>query len=193
MDNISDSGTYPFFHINQVILADDKELDEVIPYKIRKNFPKWICDILNGVFDLHYIKEIISSQLDADRMDYLLRDAYMCGVKYARFDLDWIINNLNIGEIKHENNRKGIIVNAEKGIYSLESFIISRYHMYEQVYFHKTTRVAEKLIQAIFMRLKYLVDNKEEEKIIPREDTILALLNKDSISVQEYLKLDDFD
>ncbi|HHU92450.1 MAG TPA: HD domain-containing protein [Halanaerobiaceae bacterium] len=179
-------------HINQVILADDKELDEVIPYKIRKNFPKWICDILNGVFDLHYIKEIISSQLDADRMDYLLRDAYMCGVKYARFDLDWIINNLNIGEIKHENNRKGIIVNAEKGIYSLESFIISRYHMYEQVYFHKTTRAAEKLIQAIFMRLKYLVDNKEEEKIIPREDTILALLNKDSISVQEYLKLDDF-
>ena len=180
-------------HINQVFLADDKELNNVIPYEIRKKFPKWICDILNGIFDLRYINEIISSQLDADRMDYLLRDAYMCGVKYARFDLDWLINNLYVGKINREDDREGIIVNAEKGVYSLESFIISRYHMYEQVYFHKTTRAAEQLIQLIFRRLKNLVDSSEEDKIIPEENTILSLLkNKKTFPVKQYLKLDDF-
>lgn len=161
-------------NINKIILADDEGLNKIISLKIRKKFPKWISDILNGIFPLYFIKEIISSQLDADRLDYLLRDAYMCGVDYARFDLDWILNNIDVGEISHEAN-----------------IIISRYHMYEQVYFHKTTRAAEKLIQAIFLRLKELVQNNEMDKIGPLDASILAVIN-DDISISQYLELDDF-
>lgn len=178
-------------NVYQLIVADNNDLNKTVPYEKRKLFPRWISDILNGIFPLYYIKEIISSQLDADRLDYLLRDAYMCGVEYARFDLDWIITNLNVGYIEHENNRKGILIDADKGIYSIESFIISRYHMYEQVYFHKTTRAAEKLVETIFSRLKYLVESGQESLIIPVEDTIMSVINN-KLSINKYLKLDDF-
>lgn len=176
-------------NVNKILMKDE-EITNINPTN-RKKFPQWISSILNGIFPLYYINEIISSQLDADRLDYLLRDAYMCGVGYAKFDLEWILNNISVATIKHEEGRKGIVVNAEKGIHSLESFIISRYHMYEQVYFHKTTRAAEKLIYNIFRRLKELIINGGKDKIGHIDDSILDVFT-DNINIINYLKLDDF-
>lgn len=176
-------------NINRILLKDE-DVTNITP-KNRRKFPKWITDILNGIFPLYYINEIISSQLDADRMDYLLRDAYMCGVDYAKFDLKWILNNISVGIITNEGNRIGIVVNAEKGLYALESFIISRYHMYEQVYFHKTTRAAEKLIHNILARVKELIGDGQKEKIGQIDNSICDVFTGDT-SVSDYLKLDDF-
>ena len=163
----------------------------MIPIEIRKKYPKWIHDILNSIFPLHYVNEIISSQLDVDRLDYLLRDAYMCGVEYGNFDLDWILKNIFISEIPPENNRKGMVINAEKGIFSIESFIISRYHMYEQVYFHKTTRAAEKLMENIFLRLKELYEADKRDAIGKINESVLKIF-EDDFDVKDYLYLDDF-
>ncbi len=177
-------------NINKVILVvkDENTLSYI---KNIEKFPQWISDILSGIFPLRYITEIISSQLDVDRFDYLLRDAYMCGVDYAKFDLNWILNNIDIGTITHEEGRKGIVVNAEKGIYFLESFIISRYHMYEQVYFHKTTRAAEKVIQSIFKRIQELIKKNEVEKIGQIDKNVLDVFSG-NINIKNYIKLDDF-
>lgn len=157
---------------------------------LKKYLSKWIVDILDGTFRPIWIKELITSQLDADRIDYLLRDAYMCGVQYAKFDWKWLFQNMEIGRIEAEQ-RDGLLINANKGIHAIESFIVSRYHMYEQVYFHKTTRGFEVLIGKIFKRLKYLIDKKSSNIFEIIDENLLNYI-KDNNNIEAYLKLDDF-
>lgn len=88
---------------------------------------------------------IISSQLDADRMDYILRDGYMTGIKNYLFDIERILEMLDC-------DGTGIIV-GYRAIHAVETYLISRYHMYSQVYHHKTVRGAEKLLESIFRRV----------------------------------------
>ncbi len=88
---------------------------------------------------------IISSQLDADRMDYILRDGYMTGIKNYLFDIERILEMLDYDEY-------GLIV-GYRAIQAVETYLISRYHMYGQVYHHKTVRGAEKLLESIFRRV----------------------------------------
>jgi HD superfamily phosphohydrolase len=156
---------------------------------LKKHAAEWIVDIIAGTFSPIWAKEIISSQLDADRIDYLLRDSYMCGVNYASFDIKWLFQNIEIGNIANEGNRLGLLINAKKGIHAVEAFIVSRYHMYEQVYFHKTTRGFEVLAQKIFLRIDYLMKNNKE--LIFISDTIPDFLDNKSM-IDSYLVLDDF-
>ncbi|MHA2017963.1 MAG: HD domain-containing protein [Promethearchaeota archaeon] len=158
---------------------------------LSKYSKQWIIDILNGTFNPIWIKELISSQLDSDRIDYLLRDAYMCGVTYASFDIKWLFKNIEVDTIKSENDREGLVINAKKGIHAVESFIISRYHMYEQVYFHKTTRCFELIVQKIFERLLYLrKDNKFSDSYFLNSSFLDILEDKDNLNA--FLELDDF-
>lgn len=156
---------------------------------LSKYAQKWIIEILNGTFKPIWVKELISSQLDADRIDYLLRDAYMCGVNYASFDIKWLFQNIEIGRIKSED-RDGLLINAKKGIHAVEAFIVSRYHMYEQVYFHKTTRGFEIVVQSIFNRLNELIVlNKTENLFLDKN--LINFIN-DNNNLIAYLQLDDF-
>ncbi|MFA5623745.1 MAG: HD domain-containing protein [Bradymonadales bacterium] len=88
---------------------------------------------------------IISGQLDADRMDYILRDGWMTGVKNYMYDADRIIEML-------DRDEQGPVVGA-RAIQAVESYLLSRFHMYQQVYHHKAVRGGEKLVEAIFKRL----------------------------------------
>lgn len=154
---------------------------------------KLIEDILSGTLtEPKWIKDIISSQFDVDRIDYLLRDAYMCGVTYAAFDWQWIFHNMVIRDIHlgKEFLGKRIIIDGGKGIHSLESFVISRYHMYEQVYFHKTTRGFEAIVNSIFKRLSHLIDTGTISSNDFLGDYFLEFL-KDYTSISNYLQLDD--
>ena len=152
----------------------------------------WISEIIaGGSFTPIWAKELISSQLDADRIDYLLRDAYMCGVNYASFDIKWLFQNIEIGEIPNEENRKGLLINAKKGIHAVEAFIISRYHMYEQVYFHKTTRGFEVIVQRIFSRLKFLIDNNKIDETAFINNNFFDFV-VDNSKINAFLSLDDF-
>lgn len=82
----------------------------------------------------HVLKLLISGEADADRMDYLLRDSYFCGVAYGSFDLDWMISSLGA----KERDGKFVLTLAENGVRAFEAFLLARYHMFDQVYFHKT-------------------------------------------------------
>ena len=169
------------------ILPILKDIDDET---LKKYAVNWIIEILQGTFSPTWAKELISSQLDADRMDYLLRDAYMCGVNYASFDLKWLFHNMEIGEIKHQK-RDGLIINAQKGIHGIEAFIVSRYHMYAQVYFHKTTRGFELIVQKIFERLKSLNDAKKVKQNMFLNENLPNFIN-DNNDLKAYLALDDF-
>ncbi len=151
---------------------------------------KWIIEILNGTFNPIWVKELISSQLDADRIDYLLRDAYMCGVNYASFDIKWLFQNIEIGRI-NSDDRDGLLINAKKGIHAVEAFIVSRYHMYEQVYFHKTTRGFEVIVQKIFDRLKELILKGDDVNELFLDKSLLNFIENND-NLEAYLQLDDF-
>lgn len=99
----------------------------------------------------HYAAPIISSQLDADRMDYLLRDGYMTGVQNYHYDAQRIQEML-----RHDHN--GLLVDR-RALPAVESYLLSRLHMYQQVYFHKTLRAAEGILRAIFRRVISLLSN----------------------------------
>ena len=102
---------------------------------------------------------IVSSQLDADRMDYILRDGYMTGIKNYLYDIDRILEML-------DRDQDGLIVN-HRAIHAVETYLLSRYHMYQQVYHHKTVRGAEKMLEAIFKRVSDLA--------VSGDDTVFAV------------------
>ena len=91
---------------------------------------------------------IVSSQLDADRMDYILRDGYMTGIRNYLYDIDRILEMLGC-------DSEGLVVEY-RAIHAVETYLISRYHMYQQVYHHKAVRGAEKVLESIFRRVSDL-------------------------------------
>ena len=95
------------------------------------------------------LTQIISSELDADRMDYLQRDAYFCGVSYGNYDLNWLLSNLTY-YVNKEDNKKHPDVHlalSSRGIYTFEDFLLSRYHMSLMVYYHYKSIIYEKTLK----------------------------------------------
>ena len=106
-------------------------------------------DIFTGDYEKKFLHQLVSSQLDMDRLDYLQRDSYFTGVSEGIIGSERIIKMLNV----HNNE----LVVTEKGIYSIENFISSRRIMYWQVYMHKTVVASEYLLRNILKRAKELV------------------------------------
>jgi len=108
-------------------------------------------EIFEDKYPKHYLHQLVSSQLDVDRLDYLKRDSFFSGVAEGMIGMERIIKMLNV----HENS----LVVEEKGIYSIEKFLISRRLMYWQVYLHKTVIAAEQLLIQILRRARELTRN----------------------------------
>jgi len=138
-----------------------------------------------------FVSDIVASQLDADRLDYLLRDSFMTGVAYGRYDLDWILTNLRLARRGKDDDLR-LAINASKGYHAAEQFIIGRYLMYQQVYYHKTSRAAEQMIRTILQRL---VDAHAAGGWLPDPcpPPIRRLIETGgSLPVEDYLRLDDW-
>ena len=108
--------------------------------------PGKVAAIIEGKFQPAALAQLVSSQLDVDRMDYLLRDSLMTGAKYGIYDLEWIINALAIDE---ENDR---IYVAARGLYAVEEYLQARYYMFRQVYFIARCVQPEAVLRAILRR-----------------------------------------
>jgi len=118
------------------------------------------------------LRKLLASQLDVDRMDYLVRDAYMTGAHYGRFDLSWLIHSLRLGRV-HGAVEVGL--DREKGVSIAEDFFMARYYMYKHVYLHKTTRGAEILARSLFRRAWELI----QRGIDLGDDPLTAFLRGD--------------
>ena len=119
--------------------------------------------------DFKFLKSFMDSELDCDKMDYLLRDSYYCGVNYGKYDLNRLLSSLTV-YVKPNDNIMQLAV-ERGGIHAFEEFVIARYFMFIQVYFHKTRRYLDRI----------LVDNIAH--ILPN--------SKYPDNVDEYLKWDD--
>ncbi|MFT6069660.1 MAG: HD superfamily phosphohydrolase [Bacteriovoracaceae bacterium] len=101
---------------------------------------------IDGVDYFPILHQLVSSELDCDRMDYLLRDSYFCGVSYGNYDLDWLIDNLETCVI---DDRAFLGIN-ERAVVTFDDFLLSRYHMFMMVYFHYRSVALEQLLYKYF-------------------------------------------
>jgi HD superfamily phosphohydrolase len=168
-----------------VILNERSEIGELLRSH-SADLPAKVASIIEGKFQPAALAQLVSSQLDVDRMDYLLRDSLMTGAKYGIYDLEWIINALAIDEAADR-----IYVEA-RGLYAVEEYLQARYYMFRQVYFHRTLRSAEAVLRSIIRRALQLFDAGQDvwhaagtafEKILRREP----------LSITEHLQIDDSD
>lgn len=161
-------------------------LDSELTTIVEKNFadiglsPQLIASLLKDFFDTEaflvdgtdyapIMRQIISSEVDADRMDYLLRDSFFCGVNYGKFDAEWLIDNL-IGVRKNDQIFLGLKARA---IFAFEDFLLSRYHMFASVYLHHTPVIMEKMLERFF-------EESPQSFSLP-------------IDIEKYIELDDVD
>lgn len=133
---------------------------------------------VGGINYFPLLHQLVSSEMDCDRMDYLLRDSYFCGVSYGKFDLDWIIDNMKVCV---ENNEAYLGI-SERAISTFDDFLLSRFHMFMMVYFHYRAVCLEQMLQRYF-------DSCKTEYAIPSD--IEAYLEHDDAYLMRVLRKSD--
>lgn len=149
-------------------------------------YPERVAQILERTFKPSFAVKLISSQLDVDRMDYLLRDSYHTGVGYGRFDLEWLLHSLRIVE---RDGDWEVAVDLDKGLRAVESYVLARYYMYQQVYHHKTGRAAGVLLVSLLRRAAERLRGGQE--VFAPQPLRKLLLCPSSLEPEEFLELDD--
>ncbi|PYI50205.1 HD domain-containing protein [Paenibacillus flagellatus] len=161
------------------LVLGDTEVNRVLR-EADPDLPRKVSDVICKSYDKEIVVSLISSQLDADRMDYLLRDAYFTGVHYGTFDLERILRVIR--------PHQGHMVVKESGMHAIEDYLMSRYQMYWQVYFHPVTRSSEIVLRKIFERAKRLYGDRYPFQFLM--GPLVGLLEND-IGIDDYLALDE--
>lgn len=162
-----------------------------------------IGDLLRQLDPTDIYASVVSSQFDADRLDYLRRDRYMTGTGLAAIDFDWLLDNLRVETIAVRRPQEGEADDGEdfieaegfclshKALSAAEEYLLARFHLYRQVYLHKTTRGAECLLTALFSRIIELAKCEQMHATgLPRDHPLIAYF-AGSRTLRAYLSLDD--
>jgi len=192
---LHDIGHGPFSHAMEHSIVENlshEQISLLFMEELNKEFNNrltFAITIFKNQYDRKFLHQLISSQLDMDRLDYLRRDSFYTGVSEGTVNSQRLIAMLNVKDDK--------LVVEEKGIYSVEKFIVARRLMYWQVYLHKTGIVAEQLLLRVLKRAKELTQQGIE---FPASDALTFFL-KNNISIEgfskevlhTFSKLDDYD
>lgn len=187
---LHDIGHGPYYHtfehlfgtnhekIGQQIITDPHtEINQALR-QVSPNFPELVASVIAKTYPNPQIVKMISSQADADRMDYLQRDAYFTGVNYGQFDLSRVLRVIR-------PYQDGICF-TNNGMHAVEDYIVSRYQMYQQVYFHRVGRSMEVILHHLLQRAK-VVYKTGTLQVTPS----LAKFLEGNWTLDDYLKLDD--
>lgn len=166
-------------YYTRAILLGDTEVNEVLS-RVADDFPERVAAVIEKTYPNKLVVSLISSQIDADRMDYLQRDAYYTGVSYGHFDMERILRVMR--------PQKDQAVIKMSGMHAIEDYIMSRYQMYWQVYFHPVSRSAEMILIHILMRAKHLYLKNYPFQVNP---TFFEPFFKEEITVRDYVALDE--
>ena len=193
---LHDLGHGPFSHVfegvsgipheeltDRVILDPESEVHAVLADHDRA-LPQRVSDFLACRPQRTFLCDIISSQLDADRFDYLLRDNLMTGSRYGGFDLEWVLHALTIDAA---TDRLAVTL---KGISAVETYLQARFNMYRHVYFHKVVRSAEGMVKLALQRAKRLVVQRRLDWPRETDPAYKALLGQ-RMTMRELNDLDD--
>lgn len=187
---LHDIGHGPYSHALEHILIKDASHEEISILLMKKmneelgGKMQMAIDIFTDVYPKKFLHQLVSGQLDVDRMDYLIRDSFFTGVSEGVIGYDRIIKMLTI--------HNGELMIEEKGIYSIEKFLVSRRLMYLQVYLHKTVLCAEKMLINIIKRAR-------EVKALAPSLVLNIFLNEAYLDkginghLDDFCMLDDYD
>ena len=182
---LHDIGHGPFSHALENILAEHlhhEELSLLLIKELNNEFDgklQMAIDIFTNVYPKKFLHQLISGQLDVDRMDYLTRDSFFTGVNEGVIGYDRIIKMLTV--------HNGELMVEEKGIFSIEKFLVARRLMYWQVYLHKTVLSAEQMLQRIIKRAKHIGAVCAEP--------LNTFINQPiaNVTLEQFCSIDDFD
>ncbi len=189
---LHDIGHFPFSHAleravgcnheeyTQRIIMEDSEINQIL-LKEEETLPKQVASIIDHTHPNVLMVQMISGQLDADRMDYLLRDAFYSGTTYGEFDLERILRTLRV--------KDGKLVIKESGIPAVEDYIMARYQMYWQVYYHPVARSYELVLSSFFERLKEVSETSPD--LIKEVSFLFPYLDPLTMDVKKHFLFDE--
>lgn len=189
-----DIGHGPFSHaLENMLMADwhHEKLSLLLMQQINADFKGELdlaVEMFQGKYHRKFFNQLISSQIDVDRLDYLKRDSFYTGVSEGNINTQRIISMMNVADDQ-------LVIDA-KGIYSIENYLTARMFMYWQVYFHKTASLAEHILVKILSRAKYLSVGGFD---LPASDNLKYFLKRSSEAIVEqedidrFTELDDYD
>ena len=194
---LHDIGHGPFSHALESTLlpqGNHEEVSLIIMQHLNQKYQgrlKTALEIFQKQYHQPFFHQLVSSQLDIDRLDYLQRDSFFTGVSEGTIGSDRIINMLNV--------KDGQLVVEEKGIYSIENFLNARRLMYWQVYLHKTSVAAEKMMVSLIRRARHLFNRgievpcTKELKMFLERPVETRELAVEPLLLQAYCQIDDYD
>ena len=193
---LHDLGHGPFSHVfervggiaheklTRRIIADPESEVHRLLSAFDAQLPARVVELLGGEGARPVFCDILASQLDADRLDYLLRDNHMTGSRYGDYDLGWLLHSLT------SDPATGRLAVTSKGISAVEAYLQSRYHMYRNVYFHKVVRAAEGMVKLALQRAKRLA--VQDRLPWPgRDHVVIRALLGQRLTIEEFTDLDD--
>lgn len=151
--------------------------------------PRRVAELVRGESDLPYLAKAVSGSFDVDRCDYLLRDAHATGVRYGEFDLPWLLRALRFSPESASGAAPSLAIDGTKGLSAIESFVLARTFMFQQVYFHKSTRAGEFMVGRVFRRALSALEEGIRLVLVPR--ALEAVAAGRNPSLDDYLELDD--
>lgn len=173
----------------------DSELTPILQ-KMGSGFPKDVANVIDDTVPPTIYSAVVSSQFDADRLDYMRRDRLMCGTDHGAIDFDWLLANIQVGEVSYgvddeEIEKLKTFVLGPKALFAAESYVHGLFQLYPTVYFHKTTRGAEKLFSELLCQVVVLCrDGKFRDTGLNKGHPLIQFaLNPDSLKCAQ--KLDD--
>jgi HD superfamily phosphohydrolase len=200
---LHDVGHGPFSHLFEGVLPEgprheewtariiedpSTEVNRVLT-RYDSTLPNRVAELVQGRHPLAYLARAVSGTFDVDRCDYLLRDAHFTGVGYGSFDLDWLLRSFRFGLPQSSDGSPTLAIDGAKGLPAIESFILSRLFMFQQVYFHKAGRASDFMMSRILTRARRLLADGTR---LPQTPAALATMAAgDEPSLGEYLSLDD--
>ena len=194
---LHDIGHGPFSHVLEYTILNEvnhEHISALLMEKLNEQFSGQLdlaIEMFNGTYHRAFFHQLISSQLDMDRMDYLNRDCFFTGVAEGTIGVDRIIKMLNVVDNQ--------LVVEEKGLLSVENFLNARRLMYWQVYLHKTSICTEAMLIHIISRARELIKNGTDLFVMPafsmflKENVSLNAFQTDEKYLDAFTKIDDYD
>jgi len=159
-------------------------------------FANDVADIIKRDSPNNIYSAVVSSQFDADRLDYIRRDRLMTGIQVAGIDFEWLIANLEVGEVSYGVDDRALgkietFVVGPKAIYAAEAYVLGLFQLYPTVYLHKTTRGAEKIFTELLYRVISLINEDSATRTCLPTKHPLVRFGREPNNLSNAIALDD--
>jgi len=181
-------------HVSDILIRNSEVSEALRP--LGSGFANDVADLIKSAGPGNIYSAVVSSQFDADRLDYMQRDRLMTGTHLSAIDFEWLVANLEIGSVPYGVDEKSVgaietFVLGPKAIYGAEAYVLGLFQLYPTVYFHKATRSAEKIFGELLDRVIRLTRDGSAVKTGLPDNHPLVRFSTDPDDIENVLALDD--